>query len=56
MAASRETLIDVYYKQVRSVLEYASVVWNGSLKLDDVLKIERVHKSAWSIILGASYN
>ena len=56
MGASKETLVEVYYKQVRSVLQYASVVWNGGLKLDDVLKIERVQKSACSIILGSSYS
>ena len=56
MGASSATLIDIYYKQVRSVLEYASVVWNAGLKLDDIQKIGRVQKSACTIILGASYH
>ena len=56
MGASRQTLVDVFLKQVRSVLEYASVVWNAGLTKEDVMKIERVQKSACSIILGAHYN
>ena len=55
MGASRPTLIDVFNKQVRSVLEYAAVVWDAALTQDDILKIERVQKSACSIILGAGY-
>ena len=46
---------DVFNKQVRSVLEYAAVVWDAALTQDDILKIERVQKSACSIILGAGY-
>jgi hypothetical protein len=55
MGASRPTLIDVFNKQVRSVLVYAAVVWDAALTQDDILKIERVQKSACSIILGAGY-
>ena len=56
MGASRQTLVDVFLKQVRSVLEYAAVVWDAGLTKDDIMKIERVQKSACSIILGANYN
>ena len=56
MGASRATLVDVFYKQVRSVLEYAAVVLDAALTQDDILKIERVQKSACSIILGADYS
>ena len=56
MGASREVLVDVYNKQIRSPLEFAAVVWNAGLKKDDITKIERVQKSAFAIILGAQYN
>ena len=55
MGASREVLIDVYNKQIRSILEFAAVVWNAGLKKEDITKIERVQKSAFAIILGAQY-
>ena len=53
MGASRETLLDVYNKQIRSILEYAAVVWNAGLKKENITKIERVQKSAFAIILGS---
>jgi hypothetical protein len=48
-------LLDVYTKQVRSILEYAAPVWHSSISGEDRLKIERVQKSALHIILGESY-
>ena len=48
-------LVDVYIKQVRSLLEFAAVVWHPSLRNDDRLRIERVQKSALCIILGENY-
>ena len=56
MGASVSILLDVYNKQIRSILEYAAVVWNAGLKKEDVSKIERVQKSAFAIILGSNYN
>ena len=50
MGASIPTLIDVYTKHVRSVLEFAVVVWNSSLTQDNVITIERVQKCALSVI------
>ena len=55
MGASRATLLDVYIKQVRSVVEYAAVVWNGGIILDNVAQLERVQRSAFSVILGKQY-
>ena len=52
MGASNTVLINVYTKQVRSVIEYASVVWNSSLTKENITSIERVHKSAFAVILG----
>ena len=55
MGASRTTLKDIYYKQIRSVLEFASVVWTAGLTQEDISKIERVQKSACSVMLGSEY-
>ena len=53
--ASTTDLLDVYYKQIRSILEYAVPVWHPGLTGEDRLDIERVQKSALSIILGQNY-
>ena len=56
MGASKTTLIDIYYKKIRTVLGFASVVWTAGLTLEDISKIERVQKSVCSVILGSEYN
>ena len=48
-------LIDVYIKQIRSILEYAAPLWHSAINGEDRLRIERVQKAALSIILGDSY-
>ena len=48
-------LLEVYTKQVRSQLEFAVAVWHPNLTSEDRLKIERVQKSAFCIILGLEY-
>ena len=48
-------LLDVYYKQIRNILEFAVPAWHPSLTSADRNRIERVQKSALSIILGRSY-
>jgi hypothetical protein len=55
LGASRDDLIDLYHKHVRSILEYAAPVWHSSLTGEDRLKLEHVQKSALRIILGQSY-
>ena len=55
LGASRRTLLDVYCKQVRSVVEYAAVVWSAGLTLENIAQIERVQKCALSVILGKKY-
>ena len=55
LGASQEDLIDVFIKQVRSLLEYAVPVWHPSLIGEDRLEIERIQKSAFCIILGDQY-
>ena len=49
-------LIDVYIKQVRSVLELAVPVWHSNLTQHDRNNIERVQKCALAAILGDSYH
>ena len=53
--ANQTELLDVYYKQVRSVLEFAAVVWHAGLTQINTSDIERVQKSALAIILGPKY-
>ena len=53
--ANTDDLIDVYFKQVRSLLEFSVPVWHPSLTNEDRLRIERVQKSACCIILGQEY-
>ena len=55
MGASKSTLLDVYNKQIRSVVEYAAVVWNAGLTIDNINQIERVQKSVFCVILGNKY-
>ena len=56
LGASQSELIDVYVKQVRSILEFASVVWHPGLTQDNTAQIERVQKSAFAIIIGKDDN
>ena len=50
LGASEEDLLDVYEKQIRSVLEFASPVWTSGLTNDEKNQIERVQKAAFSIL------
>ena len=48
-------LLDVYGKEVRSILEMAVPVWHGALTQKQNKAIERVQKVAFKIILNHSY-
>ena len=54
--ATKEDLIDVYIKQVRSVLEYGVPVWNPNLTQGDAKNIERVQKCFLHMLLGTQYD
>ena len=56
LGASIEELLDVYQKQVRSIVELAVPVWEPGLTHVERKQIERVQKAACSIILGRNYN
>ena len=55
LGARNTDMLDVYIKQIRSIAEFAVPVWNSSLTGNQVIKIERVQKTAMHVILGESY-
>ena len=55
LGANRSEMLDVYIKQVRSILELAVPVWHPGLSQQEVKNLERVQKCAFFIILGESY-
>ena len=55
LGACRADLVDVYYKQCRSVLELAVPAWTPGLTKTEINQLERVQKSACAIILGENY-
>ena len=55
LGASQTELVDVYQKQVRSVLELAVPVWQPGISKFEKSQIERVQKCALYIILGEGY-
>jgi hypothetical protein len=55
LGASCTELVDVYYKQCRSVLELAVPAWAEALTNSECNQIERVQKTAVAIILGDKY-
>ena len=56
LGATPSELFDIYVKQIRPILELAVPVWHPGLTIQDAMKIERVQKSAFHIILGRSYS
>ena len=55
LGATNGDLLDIYSKQVRSILEYAVPVWHSSITGEQNLAIERIQKIAFHIILGDQY-
>jgi hypothetical protein len=55
LGASISEMLDVYEKQVRSVLELAVPVWQPALTQLEKSQIERVQRCALYIILGDDY-
>ena len=56
LGANRSELLDIYTKQVRSILEFGVPVWHPGITASDSNTIERVQKCALNIILGENYN
>ena len=55
LGANTTEMLDVYEKQVRSILELAVPVWNANLTQSEEKQIERVQKTAYYVILGHEY-
>ena len=55
MRMTKSFMIDVFIKEVRSVLEGAVQIWNGALTQKQIAAIERVQKTALHIILDKNY-
>jgi hypothetical protein len=53
--ANNSELKDIYFKHVRSLLEYGAVIWHSALTQQNSTDIERVQKCALSIILSKDY-
>ena len=53
--ASISDLVDIYIKQVRSILEFGDPVQNSGLTSEEITDIERVQKSFLHIILQQNY-
>ena len=55
LGADREALLDVYIKQIRSILELAVPAWQGALTLSEKTDLERIQKCACYIIMGRDH-
>ena len=55
LGATRVDLLEIYTKQIRSVLELAVPAWQSGLTQAEKQTIERVQKCACHIILGSEY-
>ena len=53
--ANEEDLKDVFFKQIRSILEFGVPVWHCGLTKEESIEIERVQKSFLHIALGKRY-
>ena len=55
LGANQSEMIDVFYKQIRCVLELAVAVWTPAMTKAECYQIERVQKCALHIIMGDRY-
>ena len=49
LGASKTEMIDVYFKQIRCILELAVAVWTPGLTKAESSQIERVHECALEV-------
>ena len=52
MGAESRVLRLIYFRHIRSILEFGVPAWNGGITMKESLKIERVQKIAVHIIYG----
>ena len=55
LGANQAELLDIYQKQVRSILELAVPVWQPMITKQERRQIERIQRCAFHIILGQEY-
>ena len=55
LGADQEALLDIYTKQIRSILELAAPAWQGALTQSEKNDLERIQRAACHIILGSTY-
>ena len=55
LGAKDVDLVDVFIKQIRSLMELAVPVWHSGITQEERIDIERIQKSAAHIILGEEY-
>ena len=55
LGAQEPDLVDIYTKQIRSVLELAVPVWSSGITLSEQIDLERIRRSATHIILGEDF-
>ena len=55
MGLSHQFILDVYVKEIRSILEYNVPLWNGSLTQKDSQKIEKIQKIVLKLLLKGGY-
>ena len=55
LGAEVEDLVDVYVKQIRSILELAVPAWHGGISQVERQDIERVQRCSLYVILGNAY-
>ena len=48
-------MVDIYIKQIRSILELAVPAWQGGVSQAEKQDLERIQKCACHIILGTEY-
>ena len=56
LGASIETLLEMYQKSARSVLEFGAPLWTEGLTQKNKKDIERVQKTCFKVILGQHYS
>ena len=56
MGAFTDDLLEIYFKQIRSIAEFGIPVWNSSLTGDDVVALERVQKTVLHVVMGEEYS
>lgn len=55
LGAQQTSLVEVYVKQIRCLLEFGTPAWQGSITAHEKTDIERVQRNAVRIILGRRY-